>query len=106
MLAPAQVKELVALLRKLRDEGRTILFISHKLDEVLAVADEITVIRNGRVIGTMPREEATKARLAEMMIGEILARPDSTAKRRRKAYPGSQKPYGPEQSRPHRPRDL
>ena len=75
VLAPAQVKELVALLRKLRDEGRTILFISHKLDEVLAVADQITVIRSGSVIGTMPREEATKAKLAEMMIGEVLARP-------------------------------
>ena len=75
VLAPAQVKELVALLRKLRDEGRTILFISHKLDEVLAVADQITVIRSGRVVGTMPREEATKAKLAEMMIGEVLARP-------------------------------
>jgi ABC-type uncharacterized transport system ATPase subunit len=75
VLAPTQVKELVALLRKLRDDGRTILFISHKLDEVLAVADRITVIRNGKIAGTLPREEATKAKLAEMMIGEILARP-------------------------------
>ena len=75
MLAPAQVKELIALLRKLGDDGRTILFISHKLDEVLAVADRITVIRGGKVVGALPREEATKARLAEMMIGEILARP-------------------------------
>jgi general nucleoside transport system ATP-binding protein len=75
VLAPAQVKELVALLRKLRDDGSTILFISHKLDEVLAVADRITVIRSGKVIATLPRQEATKAKLAEMMIGEILARP-------------------------------
>ncbi|HWK63840.1 MAG TPA: ABC transporter ATP-binding protein [Rhizobiaceae bacterium] len=75
VLAPPQIKELIALLRKLRDEGRTILFISHKLDEVLAVADEITVIRAGQVIGTVPVGEASKAKLAEMMIGEVLARP-------------------------------
>ncbi len=77
VLAPAQISELMALLRKLRDEGRTILFISHKLDEVLAIADDITVIRNGRVIGSMPAAEASKAKLAEMMIGEILARPEA-----------------------------
>jgi ABC-type uncharacterized transport system ATPase subunit len=75
VLAPAQVRELVALLRRLRDEGRTILFISHKLDEVLAVADTITVIRGGKVVGSMPRAEASKVRLAELMIGEVLARP-------------------------------
>jgi len=75
VLAPAQVGELIALLRKLRNEGRTIIFISHKLDEVLAVADRITVMRNGRVIGSLDREEADKARLAEMMIGEIIAQP-------------------------------
>jgi ABC-type uncharacterized transport system ATPase subunit len=73
VLAPAQVAELIALLRKLRDAGRTILFISHKLDEVLAVADLITVIRNGKVVGTLRREEAQKARLAELMIGEVIS---------------------------------
>ena len=61
VLAPAQVNELVALLRKLRDEGRTIIFISHKLDEVLAVADRITVMRDGRVIGSLDRKEVDKA---------------------------------------------
>lgn len=79
VLAPAQVRELVALLRKLRDEGRTILFISHKLDEVLAVADEITVIRNGRVVGSLARGRASREMLAEMMIGELLARPEARA---------------------------
>jgi ABC-type uncharacterized transport system ATPase subunit len=79
VLAPAQVKELIALLRKLRDEGRTILFISHKLDEVLAVADHITVLRGGKVAGSLPAAEADKAKLAEMMIGEILARPEARA---------------------------
>jgi simple sugar transport system ATP-binding protein len=77
VLAPAQVRELVALLRKLRDEGRTVIFISHKLDEVLAVADRITVMRNGKVIGSLDRRHADKARLAEMMIGEIIAQPQA-----------------------------
>ena len=79
VLAPAQVRELIALLRKLRDEGRTILFISHKLDQVLAVADEITVVRNGRVVTSLPRTAATRESLAEMMIGEVLARPKPRA---------------------------
>jgi simple sugar transport system ATP-binding protein len=75
VLAPAQVGELIALLRKLRDEGRTIVFISHKLDEVLAVADRITVMRNGRAIGSLDRKDASKALLAEMMIGEVVGQP-------------------------------
>ncbi|WP_187967805.1 ABC transporter ATP-binding protein [Aquibium microcysteis] len=79
VLAPAQVRELIALLRKLRDEGRTVLFISHKLDEVLTVADEITVIRNGRVVASLPRSSASRESLAEMMIGEVLARPQPRA---------------------------
>jgi len=74
VLAPTQIHELIALLKKLRDEGSTIIFISHKLDEVLAVADRITVMRNGRVVGSLDRLEANKALLAEMMIGEVVAR--------------------------------
>ena len=54
VLAPAQVRDLIALLGKLREDGRTILFISHKLDEVMQVADDITVLRAGRVIDSMP----------------------------------------------------
>jgi len=77
VLAPAQVQELIVLLQKLRSEGRTILFISHKLDEVMALADEITVIRAGKVIGAMKTAETSKAALAEMMIGEILSRPNA-----------------------------
>lgn len=77
VLAPAQVGELIVLLRKLRDEGRTIIFISHKLDEVLAVADRITVMRNGSVIGSLDRKDADRFRLAEMMIGEIITQPEA-----------------------------
>jgi ABC-type uncharacterized transport system ATPase subunit len=57
----------------------TIIFISHKLDEVLAVADEITVIRNGRVVASLPRTSASRESLAELMIGEVLARPQPRA---------------------------
>jgi general nucleoside transport system ATP-binding protein len=74
-LAPAQVRELSALMRRLRDEGRTILFISHKLDEVLAVADEITVLRAGRVAASLRREEADARKLAELMVGSAPAPP-------------------------------
>ena len=79
VLAPAQVKELIALLKRLRDEGRTILFISHKLDEVLALADQITVLRNGKVVASLPRSEADKPELARLMIGEILAKTEPRA---------------------------
>ena len=77
VLAPAQVQELILLLKKLRDEGSTILFISHKLDEVLALADDITVIRAGKAIANLSAADADKAKLAELMIGEILARPSA-----------------------------
>ena len=75
VLAPAQVRELIALLKTLRDEGRTILFISHKLDEVLALADDITVMRAGKVVASLPAAAADKATLAELMIGEVLHQP-------------------------------
>ncbi|MCO6187547.1 ATP-binding cassette domain-containing protein [Rhizobium sp. L1K21] len=72
VLAPAQIRDLMALLKRLRDEGRTILFISHKLDEVMAVSDDITVMRSGRIIRSMAAAATSKAELAELMIGETL----------------------------------
>ncbi|HEX6988948.1 MAG TPA: ABC transporter ATP-binding protein [Bacillota bacterium] len=69
VLVPQEVEELFRHLRELRRQGKTVLFISHKLDEVLAVADRITVLRRGRVEGTLDAAQATKARLAEMMVG-------------------------------------
>jgi simple sugar transport system ATP-binding protein len=81
VLAPAQVGELLDVLRGLRAGGRTILFISHKLREVLDLADTITVLRAGRVAGTLPAAEADPARLVSLMVGEdvpdvqIAARP-------------------------------
>ncbi|ONI79138.1 hypothetical protein ALI144C_25170 [Actinosynnema sp. ALI-1.44] len=69
-LAPAQVDDLLRLLRELRDAGRTVVFISHKVDEVLAVADEITVMRGGKVITTRRADAVDRAELIELIVGE------------------------------------
>lgn len=72
VLAPSQIRDLMDLLKRLRAEGRTILFISHKLDEVMAISDDITVMRAGKVVRSLPAAETSKAALAELMIGEAL----------------------------------
>ncbi len=69
VLTPQEVDDLFVNLRRLRAEGKTIVFISHILEEVLAIADRITVLRRGQVIGTLPAAGATKAQIAEMMVG-------------------------------------
>ncbi|ADU51429.1 nucleoside ABC transporter ATP-binding protein [Thermaerobacter marianensis DSM 12885] len=69
VLVPQEVEQLFRHLEELRQQGKTVLFISHKLDEVLAIADRITVLRRGRVVGTVAARQATKAQLAEMMVG-------------------------------------
>ncbi len=69
VLTPNETKDLFGNLRKLREAGRTIVFISHKLDEVMEIADRITVLRRGRVVGETRPAETTKAKLAEMMVG-------------------------------------
>ena len=69
VLVPQEVEELFSNLRRLREQGKTIIFISHKLDEVLQISDRITVLRRGRVMGTVDAAGTSKARLAEMMVG-------------------------------------
>jgi len=69
VLTPSESKDLFGNLRKLREAGRTIVFISHKLDEVMEIADRITVLRRGRVVGETRPSETSKAKLAEMMVG-------------------------------------
>ena len=69
VLTPSETKDLFGNLRKLREAGRTIVFISHKLDEVMEIADRITVLRRGRVVGETSPSETSKAKLAEMMVG-------------------------------------
>ncbi len=75
VLAPSEVDDLLALLARLREEGRTILFISHKLEEVTAVCDRVTVLRRGRTVGTRHTEGATAGELARWMVGEELPTP-------------------------------
>jgi simple sugar transport system ATP-binding protein len=70
VLTPQEVEELFKTFRMMKEQGKGIIFISHKLDEVLDIADRITVIRRGKVIETLPRGEATKAKIAELMVGK------------------------------------
>jgi ABC-type uncharacterized transport system ATPase subunit len=75
VLTPQEVAEMFAILRGLRDQGKTIIIITHKLAEVLALSDNITVMRDGRVVGNLPTREATAEGLARMMVGrEVLLR--------------------------------
>jgi general nucleoside transport system ATP-binding protein len=69
VLTPEEAKDLFSNLRRLRDDGKAIVFISHKLDEVLDIADRITVMRRGAVVGETRPADTTKAKLAEMMVG-------------------------------------
>jgi general nucleoside transport system ATP-binding protein len=69
VLTPQEAGELFANLRRLREAGKAVVFISHKLDEVLSLCDRITVLRRGRVVGETTPERTTKAELAEMMVG-------------------------------------
>jgi simple sugar transport system ATP-binding protein len=78
VLAPQQVHDLLDLLRRLRREGRTIVFISHKLDEVLAIADRITVLRAGRAVANTTPAETDAAALAQLMVGEPVEHPKRT----------------------------
>jgi simple sugar transport system ATP-binding protein len=76
VLVPQEVEELFGNLRELKAEGLTILFISHKLDEVLSVADEITVIRRGTTVASVTPGEVTARQLAELMVGSALPVPE------------------------------
>jgi ribose transport system ATP-binding protein len=68
-LSPPEIERLFALLRRLRESGKSIIFISHFLDDVLAICDTVTVFRNGRKIATMPSVEIDKHWIIERMIG-------------------------------------
>lgn len=69
VLTPQETEVLFRTLRQLRDNGRTILFISHKLDEVAQIADTVTVMRDAQVIETRPAAGVSKPELAELMVG-------------------------------------
>jgi simple sugar transport system ATP-binding protein len=77
VLVPQEVDELFGNLRGLQKEGISVIFISHKLDEVLSVADEITVIRRGTTVRTVLPSQVTARQLAELMVGSELPSPST-----------------------------
>ncbi len=72
VLTPQEVEELFRILRALASQGNSIIFISHKLKEVMTIADRITVLRQGRVVGTTTPAETSEAELAAMMVGRAV----------------------------------
>ena len=75
VLAPQEVEELFAILRRMRTQGKTVVIITHKLSEVLAISDEVTVMRDGRVVGQVKTSETNAAELARLMVGrDVLLR--------------------------------
>ncbi len=71
VLTPAEIDELIGVMRQLKEAGTSIVFITHKLKEVKAIADRITVIRRGRVVGS-PEPSASEEELAELMVGRAV----------------------------------
>ncbi len=77
VLVPQEVEDLFVTMREMKEQGKTLIFIDHKLDEVLEIADRITVLRAGRSVATVDKTEATAHDLAELMIGSELPVPDT-----------------------------
>jgi simple sugar transport system ATP-binding protein len=75
VLVPQEVEELFTNLRELVKKGLTVLFISHKLDEVLSIADDITIMRQGTTVATRKPKDTNKKELAELMVGGELPKP-------------------------------
>jgi simple sugar transport system ATP-binding protein len=78
VLVPQEVDELFRNIRELKADGATILFIDHKLEEVLEIADTITVLRQGRTVATVKPDDVTTGDLAELMVGSELPTPETT----------------------------
>ncbi len=83
VLTPQEVRRLFAMLRELRAQGRLIIFITHKLREVREVADRVSIMRRGRVVGTFDPASLSESEMAERMIGDVvMARPRATERAR------------------------
>lgn len=75
VLTPQEVEEFFGILRRMRQQGKTVIIITHKLSEVLAISDEVTVMRDGKVVGRLQTRETNAAELARLMVGrEVLLR--------------------------------
>ena len=79
VLTPNEVEDFFAILRSMREQGKTIVIITHKLDEVLSISDNVTVMRDGKAVGNLKTEGTTKEKLAELIVGrEVLLRVEKT----------------------------
>jgi simple sugar transport system ATP-binding protein len=77
VLTPQEVDELFVVLRQMKEQGHALIFISHKLHEVLSISDRVTVLRDGQVIKTLNTKDTSRAELAQLMVGrEVLLRVD------------------------------
>src|SRR5436309_12213064 len=77
VLTPQEVEEFFVILRRMREQGKTVVIITHKLSEVLAISDEVTVMRDGKVVGGVKTKDTNAAELARLMVGrEVLLRVD------------------------------
>ncbi len=83
VLTPQEIDELMEIMRGLVKEGKSILFISHKLNEIMSVADRVTVLRKGRYVGTVDTADVTKEELSRMMVG----RPVQLVVEKKEAHP-------------------
>ena len=83
VLTPSESDQLARAIRRITSQGRSVVFISHKLREVMEVTDNVTVIRDGAVVGTIATKDASQIKLAEMMVG----RPITIDRRERPAMP-------------------
>jgi general nucleoside transport system ATP-binding protein len=84
VLTPQEVEEFFAILRRMREQGKTVVIITHKLSEVLAISDDVTVMRDGRVVGSVKTAGTDAAELARLMVGrDVLLRVEKP-----KAEPG------------------
>ena len=84
VLTPQEIEELMKIMKNLTAEGKSILFISHKLNEIMAVADRVTVLRKGQCIGTVETKDTNQQALSNMMVG----RPVQLQVEKDEAHPG------------------
>jgi simple sugar transport system ATP-binding protein len=79
VLTPQEVEEFFAILRRMKEQGKTIIIITHKLEEVLAISDEVTVMRDGKSVGNVRTAETSAKDLARMIVGrDVLLRVEKT----------------------------
>lgn len=84
VLTPQEVEELFHIMRSLKEEGKTTIFITHKLNEIMEISDRVTVMRDGKLVGVVETKETSREELAKMMVGrEVLFRIEKRPVQRR-----------------------